>query len=191
MRNKILSIIIIAVLSIGGMGCGNILANKSLETEKTFIENKEYDKALVSLEMSLDEDSENGEANRLYRILEKYMESKDLVDNNKFNEAEETINKLNTSSFEGISIEEDINKLKESIEKHKQKENEQKKKDETKKEESKSQLQETQTDTKISTENEISNTNEQLCSICKDKLIYDSDGNGICDYKCDKLCTNC
>ena len=30
-----------------------------------------------------------------------------------------------------------------------------------------------------------------LCSICKEKLIYDSDGNGICDYKCDELCTNC
>lgn len=33
-----------------------------------------------------------------------------------------------------------------------------------------------------------------VCSIChQTKLILneDSDGNGICDYKCDKLCTNC
>lgn len=36
--------------------------------------------------------------------------------------------------------------------------------------------------------------NVPVCSIChQTKLVVneDSDGNGICDYKCDKLCTSC
>lgn len=241
MKKKILSIIMVAVLSIGVVGCGNTLANKSLETAKTFIENKEYDKALVSLEMTLDEDSENGEANKLYRIVEKYMEAKKLIDNNKFHEAEEVINKLNPSSYEGIAIEEDINKLKDDVNKHNEEEKaEKKKKQEAKKEQekkeneekNKNQSQVNKVDTVVNTENKVSNTEASqqkteerqgicfvckkkdnmsnlhevhgrgvvhkscydsipLCSICKEKLIYDSDGNGICDYKCDELCTNC
>ena len=45
----------VSVLSIGVMGYRNTLVNKSLEIAKTFIENKEYDKDLISLEINFDE----------------------------------------------------------------------------------------------------------------------------------------
>ncbi len=137
MKKKILSFIMASILSVALIGCGNTLANKSLESAKTFIENKDYDKALLSLEIALDEEPENGEANKLYRILEKYIESKELVENEKFHEAEEVINKLDSSLFVGLSIQEDINNLKDVIGNHNQEEN--KANEETKEEESNNQ----------------------------------------------------
>lgn len=115
MKNKLISIISILVLSMVLVGCGNNLANKSIENAKLLIKNKNYDKAILALEIALDEEPENGEANKLYRILEKYMEANKLIKNNKFVEAEEIINKLNPSLFTGLSIEEDINNLKNII----------------------------------------------------------------------------
>lgn len=226
MKKKILSFIMASILSVALIGCGNTLANKSLESAKTFIESKEYDKALISLEIVLDEEPENGEANKLYRILEKYIESKELVENEKFHEAEEVINKLDSSLFAGLSIEEDINSLKEIIDKHN--------KEEIEVVEEVENQEENKEEVKVQESNEVSNTQQQsiveekkgicfickkedyisnlqelhgfgvvhnycyesasVCSIChQTKLIgnEDSDKNGICDYKCDRLCTNC
>lgn len=193
MKKKFLSIILITVLSIGVVGCGNTLANKSLETAKIFIENKEYDKALISLEITLDEDSENGEANKLYRIVEKYMEVKELIDNNKFSEAEEAINKLNPSSFKGIAIEEDINNLKEDINKHKEKEKvekeEEAKKEQEKKEEKERNRnqEENEINNIVNTENEVSSTEseqeeiEKVQELCRSCGINEANQSGLCN----------
>ncbi|MGG7060164.1 hypothetical protein ACQPUY_15630 [Clostridium nigeriense] len=230
MKNKLISIILVYALSLGLIGCGNNLVDKSIENAKVSMENKEYDKALISLELALDEDPENGQANKLYRILEKYIESKELVDNDKFHEAEEIISKLDNSLFTGLSIEEDINSLKEKIDKHNKEEvaiSEEKKKQEEEssktQEENKEevQIQESNVEQQSVAEEKkdicfickqedyISNLQElhgfgvvhnycyesaPICSIChQTKLIgnEDLDKNGICDYKCDKLCTNC
>lgn len=168
MRKKILSFIMASILSIVLIGCENTLANKSLESAKTFIENKEYDKALVSLEMALDEEPENGEANKLYRVLEKYIESKNLVDNNQFHEAEEIINKLDSSLFAGLSIEEDINNLKDIIDKYTQEEN--KSTEEAKEEESNNQEeianQELEQETQGSSTVEVQEE-QGICCICE------------------------
>ena len=48
---------------------GNSIVKKSIEQAKILIENKEYDKAILSLEMALDEDNKNEEANKLYLIF--------------------------------------------------------------------------------------------------------------------------
>lgn len=230
MKNKLISIILVYALSFGLIGCGNDLVHKSIENAKVYMENKEYDKALIALELALDEDTENGQANKLYRILEKYIESKELVDNDKFNEAEEIINKLDYSLFTGLPIEEDINSLKEKIDKHnkekveiseeeKKQEEEPSETQEENKEEAK--IQEFNVEQQIVVEKKkyicfickqedyISNLQElhgfgvvhnycyesaPVCSICNQtKLIGNEDlnENGICDYKCDKLCTNC
>lgn len=227
-----ISIVLVCILSLGLIGCGNNLVSKSIENAKVSMENKEYDKALISLELALDEEPESGEANKLYRILEKYIESKELVDNDKFHEAEEVLAKLDTPLFEGLSIEEDINNLKEAINKHKEEEKteeenkkqeeETKKQEELAKQESEKQtsevtmqiqeqvIQEEQKVCFICNQTDyVSNLNEvhgyglahlscyesaPVCSIChQTKLIWneDANGNGICDYKCDKLCTNC
>lgn len=181
MKKKFLSIILIAVVSIGGVACGNTLANKSLKNAKTFIENKEYDKALMSLEMTLDEDSENGEANKLYRIVEKYIESKKLVGNNKFSEAEDVINKLNSSTYKGSAIEEDINNLKEEINKHKEKEKVEKE-EKAKKEQEKKEEKERNKNQKENEINNVVNTGNEVSSTKLDQEKID---------KAQGLCTNC
>lgn len=231
MKNKLISTILVCILSLGLIGCGNNLVNKSIENAKVLIENKDYDKALISLELALDEDPENGEANKLYRILEKYIESKKLVENEKFHEAEEVINKLDSSLFLGLSIEEDINNLKDIIDKHNKEEievveevknkddievaEEIKNQEEPKVQEVSNTQQQSVVEEKkaicfiCKKEDYISNLKElhgfgvvhnycyesaPICSICNQtKLIgnEDSDKNGICDYKCDRLCTNC
>lgn len=87
MKSKILSIVGVLMIGLIFVGCGNSVVKKSIEQAKNAIESKEYDKALASLELALDEDKDNEEANKIYSIVDGYQKSKKLVDENKIIEA--------------------------------------------------------------------------------------------------------
>ena len=113
MKRKI-SIIILLMMLLMIVGCGNSVVKKSIEQAKTSIESKEYDKALASLQLALDEDKENEEANKLYSIVDGYKKAKKLVDENKITEAKEIIDGIN-SDYINYAIKADIDNLKSQI----------------------------------------------------------------------------
>lgn len=113
MKRKI-SIIILLMMLLMIVGCGNSVVKKSIEQAKTAIENKEYDKALASLQLALDEDKANEEANKLYSIVDGYQKAKKLVDENKITEAKEIIDGIN-SDYISDAIKADIDNLKSQI----------------------------------------------------------------------------
>lgn len=96
MKSKILSIVGVLMIGLIFVGCGNSVVKKSIEQAKTSIESKEYDKALASLELALDEDKDNEEVNKLYSIVDGYQKAKKLVDENKITEAKEIIEGINS-----------------------------------------------------------------------------------------------
>lgn len=102
------------MMSLMIVGCGNSVVKKSIEQAKTAIESKEYDKVLASLQLALDEDKDNEEANKLYSIVDGYQKAKKLVDENKITEAKEIIDGIN-SDYINYSIKDDIDSLKNQI----------------------------------------------------------------------------
>lgn len=114
MKSKILSIVGVLMIGLIFVGCGNSVVKKSIEQAKNAIESKEYDKALASLELALDEDKDNEEANKIYSIVDGYQKSKKLVDENKIIEAKEIIEGIN-SDYISYAIKDDIDNLKSKI----------------------------------------------------------------------------
>ena len=51
---RIITTIVLVVLVLTLAGCGNNIVSKSIEEAKVAIENKDYEKALASLELALD-----------------------------------------------------------------------------------------------------------------------------------------
>lgn len=114
MKSKILSTVGVLMIGLIFVGCGNSVVKQSIEQAKTAIESKEYDKALASLQLALDEDKENEEANKLYSIVDGYQKAKKLVDENKIAEAKEIIEGMN-SDYISYVIKDDIDNLKSQI----------------------------------------------------------------------------
>lgn len=114
MRKKI-AVCIMLILALGVTGCGNSLVKKSIEQAKTSIEIKDYDKALLSLEIALDEDSDNEEAKKLYGIVDKYQKSKKLLEENNVDEAKKSLDEIN-SEYVNYTIKEDVDSLRHQIE---------------------------------------------------------------------------
>ena len=114
MRKKLI-VGIMLILALGITGCGNSIVKKSIEQAKTSIEIKEYDKALLSLEMALDEDNDNEEAKKLYSIVDKYQKSKKLLEENNVDEAKKSLDEIN-GEYVNYTIKDDVDSLKQQIE---------------------------------------------------------------------------
>lgn len=114
MKSKIFSTVGVLMIGLIFVGCGNSVVKKSIEQAKTSIESKEYDKSLASLQLALDEDKENEEANKIYSIVDGYQKAKKLVDENKITEAKEIIEGIN-SDYISYAIKDDIDNLKSKI----------------------------------------------------------------------------
>ena len=82
---------------------------------KILIENKEYDKAILSLEMALDEDKDNEEANKLYEIVDAYQKTKKAMEENNIEEAKKILASINEEDI-NYSIKDDIDGLKNEME---------------------------------------------------------------------------
>lgn len=118
MSKKLISIVF-AVLMTGLtlVGCGNNMVKKSIEQAKVLMESKEYEKAILSLEMALDEDSKNKEANKLYNIINGYQEAKLAKEEDNIKEARSILDAID-KEYVNYSIKKDIDILKQEVEKH-------------------------------------------------------------------------
>lgn len=121
----LLSIIVIAIL-IGGMVLGNKIIkdkkiNKLLNNSTNYIDNKEYDKALVTLDLILSE-TNNEKASKEKELISNYLKAKKDYDSKNFNEALNDINKIgDISEYKGLD--DDVNSLKSKIETNIEEEN--------------------------------------------------------------------
>lgn len=112
---KIITKIVLVIFTLTLIGCGNDIVKKSIEQAKTAIENKEYEEALASLELALDEENDNEEAKKLYSIVENYQKVQDLMKENNIDEAKKTLDGINTE-YVNYAIKEDIDSLKLQVE---------------------------------------------------------------------------
>lgn len=114
MKNKkyifILSILLCFLL----IGCGNTVVKDALKQSKEAMQSKNYDKALASIEIVLDNDSQNSEALIMKSIITDYLNAKEALDENKPEKARDILQEIN-SQYEDYSIKDDVNKLKETI----------------------------------------------------------------------------
>ena len=101
--------LVVLVLTLAG--CGNNIVSKSIEEAKVAIENKDYEKALASLELALDKDSDNKEAKQLYSIVEDYQKAKGLMEENNTDEAEKVLDGID-AEYVNYAIKEDVDSLK-------------------------------------------------------------------------------
>lgn len=102
------------VFSLGLLGCTNSLSKEAINQGKQALENKEYDKALASLDIALDKDSKNQEASTMKSIINDYLASKEYLKQAKVEEAEKALKGIN-SQYSEYSIKDDINNLKVQI----------------------------------------------------------------------------
>ena len=114
MKKKLLMAIILG-LTVLFVGCGNSMTKKSIEQSKTFMQSREYDKAIISLEMALDEDKENEEANKLYKIINSYQKANKALAENNIEEAKKILDSMD-DEYLSYSIKDDINSLKKDVE---------------------------------------------------------------------------
>ena len=114
MKRKLL-VMIVSSIAVFLVGCGNSMVEKSFEKLKSFVENKEYEKAITSLEMILDKDKENEEANKLYEIIDSYQKAKEAFEENDFEEVEEILDSID-KEYKNYPIKDDIDKLKKDLE---------------------------------------------------------------------------
>lgn len=121
----LLSIIVIAIIIVG-MVLGNKIIkdkkiNKLLNTSTNYIDNKEYDKALVTLDLILSE-TNNEKASKEKELISNYLKAKKDYDSKNFNEALNDINKIgDISEYKGLD--DDVNSLKSKIETNIEEEN--------------------------------------------------------------------
>lgn len=128
MKNKkvLLVVIGVIVIGIGGIILGSKIikdkkVNKLLSTSTNYIDNKEYDKALVTLDLILSE-TNNEKASKEKELINNYLNAKKDYDSKNFNEALNDINKIgDISEYKGLD--DDVNSLKSKIETNIEEEN--------------------------------------------------------------------
>lgn len=107
--------IILTLLIVTIVGCGNSMERKAMDQAKLALENKEYDKASASFQLVLDENSKNDEARKIKEVIDTYFDAKKSLDSNKLDDANTTINNID-NKYCDYSIKEDVDSLKINIE---------------------------------------------------------------------------
>lgn len=114
-KKQFISVLLMALLII--VGCENGMVKKSMEKAKIAMEEKAYEKALLSLELVLEENPSHEEAKTLHSIVDTYLQATQLIAEEKFAEAKKVIDQLD-KGYADYTIKEDMDVLKEKIETH-------------------------------------------------------------------------
>lgn len=114
-KKQFISVLLMALLII--VGCENGMVKKSMEKAKIAMEEKAYEKALLSLELVLEENPSHEEAKTLHSIVDTYLQATQLIEGEKFAEAKKVIDQLD-KGYADYTIKEDMDVLKEKIETH-------------------------------------------------------------------------
>lgn len=114
LNRKTFLIIGAIILSFAFVGCGNSTVTKALDEAKQDINNKDYAKAMDALEIVIDQDSNNKEANDLTQIVGNYNGALIHYKDKEYKAAEKELNEI-TADYSNIAIKGDIDELKSEI----------------------------------------------------------------------------
>ncbi|MBJ8005777.1 MULTISPECIES: hypothetical protein [Bacillus cereus group] len=116
MKLRILGIICSCFILLAG--CGDKTADKAIEQGKLALANKEYDKALASFSLALDEKSD--EAKILHTQTKKWMDAMKAKDEQKWDEANKLFGEVEETKGGISSLKEDAKKMKDELKSNKE-----------------------------------------------------------------------
>ena len=112
MKSLSLAVLII-ILSLNIIACNS--SNRALDKGKELISEGQYEKAEVSLELALDEDPKNKEANELKNMIENYLEASKALDEGEIRKAEVKIKNIGEKSDEFPNFKKCVDALNKNI----------------------------------------------------------------------------
>lgn len=112
----IISIMIIIVLIVGGVFIyKDKTISKSVKKGTELLKEGEYNKALASYELALDDNKNNNEALKGKDMISSYLNAKKYFEDGKIEKAKETIDKIDDSYKDINTFKEDVDNLKSKI----------------------------------------------------------------------------
>ena len=102
------------ILSLNLIACSSS-SNKALSKGKELINERQYEKAVVSLELALDENPKNKEAKELKDMIENYLEASKALDEGKIRKAEVKIQNVGEKSNEFPNFKKCVDALNKNI----------------------------------------------------------------------------
>lgn len=116
MKRSIKALILVVLITILSL---NLIAgsssNKALDKGKELINEGQYEKAVVSLELALDENPKNKEAKELKDMIENYLEASKALDEGKIRKAEVKIQNVGEKSNEFPNFKKCVDALNKNI----------------------------------------------------------------------------
>ncbi|MFI3210468.1 MAG: hypothetical protein R3Y64_05395 [Peptostreptococcaceae bacterium] len=109
--NKLLRVFLLSTLLVG---CGSDIVRKSIEQGQLALANKEFDKALASFNLAIDNGSSDDEIIKLNQTIEDYLNIVKFYEKGEFEEAKKLLSELNDDYTE-YSFRDEIDKLKEEL----------------------------------------------------------------------------
>jgi len=106
-------VVLITILSLNLIACSSF--NKALDKGKELINEGQYEKAVVSLELALDENPKNKEAKELKDMIENYLEASKALDEGKIRKAEVKIQNVGEKSNEFPNFKKCVDALNKNI----------------------------------------------------------------------------
>lgn len=121
MKKKYIISIVILVIIIIGVGSffiyNNLGVNKQIDKEIELMTQKEYQKSMACFDLVLDDKPDNKKALQLKEMVNNYLDSKDLFDKGDFDKANKKINEINNEYSNYNGFKDDVNSLKDKINK--------------------------------------------------------------------------
>ncbi|WP_283728193.1 hypothetical protein [Clostridium perfringens] len=106
-------VVLITILSLNLIACSSF--NKALDKGKELINEGQYEKEVVSLELALDENPKNKEAKELKDMIENYLEASKALDEGKIRKAEVKIQNVGEKSNEFPNFKKCVDALNKNI----------------------------------------------------------------------------
>ena len=106
-------VVLITLLSLNLIACSSF--NKALDKGKELINEGQYEKAVVSLELALDENPKNKEAKELKDMIENYLEASKALEEGKIRKAEVKVQNIGDKSNEFPTFNQCVDALKKNI----------------------------------------------------------------------------
>lgn len=114
LNKKVFLAIGAVVLALIFVGCTNKSVDKMIGEAKQDINNNEYDKAIDVLQLALNQDPTNKEANDLMQITDGYTGALMHYNDGEYEDANKELNEI-TADYSKLSIKADIDELKSEI----------------------------------------------------------------------------
>lgn len=113
--NKIISLLMVVGISIGLIGCSSSLSKKAIEQGKLAMASQEYDKALSSFEIAINENTKDPEVREMSDIIREYLDIKRYIEREDVEKAEKALDDID-DKYKRYAIKDDVDKLKDELE---------------------------------------------------------------------------